>query len=94
VISIGIVIAKLGFVERFYRSHTSTRLFVLFIITFLGAVARADQELVSLIRDVRLAQEANDINTNKWNEEVAKINDEGLSKVEALLSKTESPFEK
>jgi hypothetical protein len=46
-----------------------------------------------MIKDIRLAQEVNDINSNNWNQDVANINEDGLSRVEALLSQGETPLE-
>jgi hypothetical protein len=87
-------------VERLYR----VVLFGLFILGFLGAAASADlvtntgtesssKTLVSMIKDIRLVQEVNDINSNKWDQDVSNINEDGLSKVEALLTSDETQFE-
>ncbi len=76
--------------ERIYR----VILFGLLIVGFLGAVASADsRDLVSMIKDIRLAQEVNDINSNNWNQDVANINEDGLSRVEALLSQGETTLD-
>lgn len=84
--------------ERIYR----VILFGLLVVGFLGAVASADhpvqdastsKDLLSMIKDIRMAQEVNDINSNNWNQDVANINEDGLSKVEALLSQGETPLE-
>ena len=86
--------------ERMYRSF----LFALSIVGFLGVAASADlktgqdnktsdKSLVEMIKDIHLAQEANVINNNKWNLDVANINEDGLSKVEQLLSEGETPFD-
>ena len=71
--------------ERIYR----ILLLAIFIVGFLGAIASADRNegsLVDMIKDVKLAQEINDINGNKWNQDVADINEDGLARVEKFLS--------
>jgi hypothetical protein len=77
-------------VERIYR----VIFLILFIMGFVGAAASAQHDdsnpddvspMASLIRDVRLAQEVNDLNDGHWNDDVARINDQGLSRVEDLF---------
>jgi hypothetical protein len=41
----------------------------------------------SLIQDLRLAEEVNAINEGRWNQDVADINEDGLSRVEAILGR-------
>jgi len=77
-------------VERFYRV-----IFLgLFILGFIGAVASADHDgngkndkssVESLIRDVRLAQQINDLNEGRWNQDVGNLKEDGLARVEDLL---------
>ena len=74
-------------VERLYRII----LLVLFIIGFVGAAASkgnseaqitgSNTGVVSLINDVRMAQEVNALNTNSINS-----HDDGLAKVEMFLA--------
>ena len=74
--------------ERLYRIV----LLGMFILGFIGAVASADKNQIqqepsqSLIRDVRLAQEVNAVNDGTWNQDVANVNEDGLARVEAILS--------
>jgi hypothetical protein len=78
-------------VERIYR----VLFLALFIIGFVGAAASSNQSspddqvspLVSLIKDVRLAQEANDINEGRWNQNTGNLNEDSLARVEALFAK-------
>ena len=76
--------------ERIYR----VVFLGLFVIGFVGAVASADRNgkdnsstnIVSLLKDVRLAEEINALNTGRWNQDSANINEDGLSRVEALFA--------
>lgn len=77
-------------VERVYRLV----FLVLFIVGFVGALASANKfgeseldesPVASLLRDVRLAQEVNDLNHHRWNQDVANINEDGLTKMENLI---------
>ena len=82
-------------VERMYRL-----LFLgLFVVGFLGAVASADRtgnevsaqsSVISLIKDVRLAQEVNAINSGRWTEDKNELNAESLSHVEKLFKSEET----
>jgi hypothetical protein len=82
-------------VERLYRYV----LYSLFAVVFVGVAASADhsealttapaKDIISLIRDVKVVQEANAINNNTWTQDVSDINENGLSKVEELLSQDE-----
>jgi hypothetical protein len=83
-------------VERIYRL-----IFLgLFVLGFVGAVASADftgennndgvtvteSPVASLIRDMRLAQEINDLNKGRWNQDVQATNEDGLARVEELVN--------
>ena len=67
--------------------------FGLFILGFIGAIASAHRTgdndspspMASLIQDVRLAQEVNALNQNRWNHDVADLNEEALSKVQVMF---------
>ena len=72
----------------------------LFVLGFVGAVASADlagdnnasgvttteSPVASLIRDVRLAEEINDLNKGRWNQDVQATNEDGLARVEELVN--------
>jgi hypothetical protein len=71
-----------------------------FVLGFVGAVASADRAeqngihvnlaettMLSLIQDVRLAQEAEAINSGRWNMDVGNIQEDGLARVEQLLAR-------
>ena len=76
--------------ERIYRLI----FLVLFILGFIGAVAgvgRTDESVqgekspvASLIKDVKLAEEINEINEGRWNQDVSDLNQDGISRVENL----------
>ncbi|MDZ4678154.1 MAG: hypothetical protein SGI74_11680 [Oligoflexia bacterium] len=76
--------------ERLYR----VVFLALFIIGFVGAAASSSQSglgsdesaLVSMIKDVRLAQEANEINEGRWNQNVQSLNEDSLARVEAVFA--------
>lgn len=73
--------------ERMYRLV----LFGLFILGFVGAVAGGntnrgtESPVVSLLRDVRLAQEAHMINSGTWSIDADDSQEETLDQVEKLF---------
>jgi hypothetical protein len=78
------------FVERLYRII----FLALFILGFVGAVASADKVTPdisteepsrSLLNDLRLAEEVNAINEGRWNQDTDNIQEDGLSRIEAIL---------
>jgi hypothetical protein len=71
-----------------------------FILGFVGAIASADRAeengvqanlaettMLSLIQDVRTAQEAELINEGRWNMDVANYREDALARVEQLLAR-------
>ena len=76
--------------ERVYRIV----FLALFILGFIGAVASADRptadltqdSVISLLKDVQVAQEANEINAGRWNLDVNNVNEDGLARVEELFA--------
>lgn len=90
--------------ERYYQGLWRILFLGLFIVGFLGAIAssalsedrpedQSKDDLVSMIKEIRLAQEVNDINANRWDQDVSNINEDGLSRVEALLSQQDPSFQ-
>jgi hypothetical protein len=81
-----------GIVERLYR----ILLFALFIFGFVGTVMGTNDtgraSVVSLIKDVRTAQEANMINAGRWSiQNRDELNSEALNQVEALFNDHTTP---
>lgn len=82
--------------ERVYR----VVLLALFVIGFIGAVAgvgHTDESIgeekspvASLIKDVRLAEEINDLNRGRWNQDVSDLNQDGLARIENLVGTSDS----
>ena len=68
----------------------------LFIVGFVGALASPDKDeskngesssIVSLLRDVSTADEADDINNGRWNQDIANNRSDSAFDVQKLLSK-------
>lgn len=81
--------------DRFYYVFWRLLFLILFILGFIGAAASgADHDesgrptespVASLIRDVRIAEEVNEINEGRWNQDVSDLRQDGLARVENLL---------
>lgn len=81
--------------ERIYFVFWRLFFLVLFVLGFIGAAAsgadhdqngnQTESPVVSLIRDVRLAEEVNALNEGRWNQDVSNVKEDGLARVETLL---------
>lgn len=69
----------------------------LFVLGFIGAAAvgsdheengkATESPVAALVKDVRLAEEVNALNEGRWNQDVSDVRQDGLARVENLLSK-------
>ena len=76
--------------ERFYRII----FLALFILGFIGAVASAERtgqngtsesNFISLLNDVKLVDEANQINAGRWNIESPSMASASLDQIETIF---------
>ncbi|MBK9294320.1 MAG: hypothetical protein IPM57_07725 [Oligoflexia bacterium] len=76
--------------ERLYKFI----LLGLFILGFVGAIAGVPNQgeqssIISLIRDVRMAEEVNLINSGRWSIDQAQTQEVELDQIEKLFLKSE-----